>query len=213
MRAGLRRQRLGLQEDLGIRAVALGADQGHVCAEGCPQQQQGVADVVAIAEIRQLHLGQIRVVLADGHEVRQPLAGVVEVAQAVHHGHRAMLRQLDQGLVIEHPRDYGVTPARQVGGEILHRLPLAERAVLLIQIDAVTAEPGDADVEGNPGAQGGFLEQGDHALARQRLAVLFRIRLDRLAQRDQRLDLCLAQVAVFQKMLHRMFLFPARVRG
>ncbi|MNK82572.1 hypothetical protein D3C87_1023510 [compost metagenome] len=151
--------------------------------------------------------------LADGHEVRQPLAGVVEVAQAVHHGHGAMLRQLDQGLVIEHPGDYGVTPAGQVGGEILHRFPLAKRAVLLIQVDAVTAEPGDADVEGDPGAQGRLLEQGDHALARQGLAVLLRVGLDRFAQSYQRLYLGLAQVAVFQKMLHRMFLFPARVRG
>jgi hypothetical protein len=86
-----------------------------------------VAHVVAIAEIGQLHLGQIAVVLADGHEIRQPLAGVVEVAQAVDHRHRAELGQLDQGLVIEHPGDDGVTPAGQVAGEILHRLPLAER--------------------------------------------------------------------------------------
>ncbi len=56
-RAWLGRQCLGLQEDLGIRAVALGADQGDVGTERRPQQQQGVADVVAIAEIGQLHLG------------------------------------------------------------------------------------------------------------------------------------------------------------
>lgn len=80
----------------------------------------------------------------------------------------------------------------QVAGEILHRLPLAERPVLLIQIDAVTTQFGDADVEGDPGAQGGLLEQGDHALARQGLAVFLRIGLDRLAKRQQRLDLGLA---------------------
>ena len=100
-----------------------------------------------------------------------------------------------------------------VDHDLFRSVPLAERAVLLIQIDAVTTQFGDADVECDPGTQGGLLEQGDHALARQGLAVFLRIGLDRFAEGDQRLNLCLAQVAVFQKMLHRMFLFPARVRG
>ncbi|VXA87749.1 hypothetical protein AERO8C_50347 [Aeromonas veronii] len=212
-RPRLGRQCLRLQEDLGIRAVAFRADQGDVGAEGGPQQQQRVADVVAITEVGKLHLRQVVVVLGNGHKVGQPLTGVVEVAQAVHHRHCAVLRQLDQGLVIEHPGDDGITPARQVGSEILHRLPLAQRAVLLIQIDAVATQFGDTDVEGDPGAQGGLLEQGNHTLAGQRLAVLLWVGLYCFAQRNQRFNLGFVQITVFQKMLHRIFLVPVRIRG
>ena len=211
-RPRLGRQSLRLQEDLGIRAVAFRAYKGDVGAQSRPQQQQRVADVVAITEVGKLHLRQVVVVLGNGHKVGQPLTGVVEVAQAVHHRHCAVFSKLNKRLVIEHPGDDGITPARQVGGEILHRLPLAQRAVLLIQIDAVAAQLGDADVEGDPGAQGGFLEQGDHALARQRLAVLLRVGLHCLAQRNQRFNLGFVQITVFQKMLHRMFLVPVEIK-
>ena len=105
--------------------------------------------------------------LADGHQVRQNLAGMAEVGQTVDDRDRAVLRQvLDLLLCIGADHD-AVQIAGQNARGILHRLAAADLQVTVGQEQRLTAELIHAGFEGDAGAGGGLLEDHAEALALQ----------------------------------------------
>ena len=65
--------------DVEIRRVALWRGDGHVGAEQSGGQHEGVADVIAVADVGELQALAGAETLLQGEEVRDGLAGVLEV--------------------------------------------------------------------------------------------------------------------------------------
>ena len=102
---------------------------------------------------------------------------MVEVAQRVDYRNGRVFGKPLESAVIEHSCDNAVAPAREVLGVVPDSLSLADGAVLLIHVNAVAAESGDAYIKGNTGAERGLLEQGDDTLSLEPAAVVGRVLL------------------------------------
>ena len=76
-------------EQRGVGVVALGAREREVEAEAVRGVEPGVRHVVAVADPRDVLPLERAEVLAHGEEVGEHLAGVLQVGEAVDHGHSA----------------------------------------------------------------------------------------------------------------------------
>src|SRR4029453_16318403 len=131
-----------------------------------PGEQQAVGDVVAVAQVRQADPGKAALGLADGLEVGQGLAGVGVVGEGVDHWDAAAPGQALQALLGEGAQDDGVDVPRQDGGGVLQGLAPPELELGPGQGQRIAAELVDGDLEGDPGAGRGLLEdEGDRAAA------------------------------------------------
>ena len=153
-----------LQNLLG-RAVALGAGHGHAHAHLQAAHDQGVHHVVAVADKAQLQPLQGALVLPDGHQVRQHLAGVAEVRQAVDDGHAAVLGQSLHLVLAEGADHDAVHIPGEHPGCVLDRLAPADLGAFRPQHHGVAAQLVDAHLKADAGAGGGFLENHAQALA------------------------------------------------
>ena len=64
-------------------------------------QQQGMGDVVAVADVGQAASGELAELLTDGLQVGEGLAGVLAVGQRVHHRHLGRGREFRETLLTE----------------------------------------------------------------------------------------------------------------
>ena len=151
---------LGKVQNGRVRAVGIGAGDGHRHAALEAAHDEGVCHVVAITDVAQLQAGQLALVLPDGHEISQHLAGVAEVGQTVDHGDGGVFGQglhLFLGKGADH--DAITEPGEHPGG-VLHRLVAADLAVLVGEVNGVAPQLVHAGLKGDPGAGGALLK--DH---------------------------------------------------
>ena len=80
-------QLLGLGDDVGARLVGGRGCDFEFDAEEAADEQEGVADVVAIADPGEVDCAKVAFLLADGEEVGEGLAGVLETGHGVDDGH------------------------------------------------------------------------------------------------------------------------------
>jgi hypothetical protein len=118
-------------------------------------EHERVRHVVAVAHEGQLSAAQLAERFLEGKDVGQRLAGMIEVAERVDHRHgppSAPARQWSAGRR-SGPRCVG--PALQVAGHVLERLALGDRPVGAPRRPQLL----DGQLEGQPGAQRGLLEE------------------------------------------------------
>ena len=168
----------------GVRAVdhrllgllPLGRADADVHAGRHPGEEPGVAHVAgAVADERDRQAGEGALVLLDGQQVGEQLAGVVVVGEGVDDRHPGVRRHLlDRVLAVGAPHDHRGLPAehpRHVGD----RLALADAGQGAVDQHRVPAELGDAGGERRLRAQRRLVvDGGDGERAGERLRVVRR---------------------------------------
>jgi hypothetical protein len=153
-----------------------------------------VADVVAVADIREVEAGGGAEVLFEGHEVGQRLAGMLEVGERVDDRHARVGGHLGDGVVRVGAQHDHIHPALHVARHVGDGFALAQRRVGLIDEDGVAAHGVDAGLEAEARAQAGLLEHQHHLLGVEGMAVLARIALDVVAQLENGAHLGAGQI-------------------
>ena len=126
-------------------------------------EEEGVADVVAVPDVRQLEPLQLLLHFENGEEVGDHLGGVLEVAEGVHGRNSGELRELVHDLLGVDPCDDGVQVVAEYPRGVLDGLPAAELQFVGREIERVAAEPEGRDLEARPRPSGRLLEeQADH---------------------------------------------------
>ena len=116
------------------------------------EPHQRVADVVAVAEIREAHAFEPAEPLADRHRVGECLQRVREVGEPVDHRDRGMLgERVDLGLV-ERPDQERADEPREHERGVAVALAAGELQVGGRQVERHAAELGDPDLEADAGA-------------------------------------------------------------
>jgi hypothetical protein len=130
-----------------------------------------VAHVVAVSEVGDADACDGPESLPDGHHVGKRLAGVELVREAVDNGHLAVLgERVDVGLA-ERPDHYRVQVSREDDGGVADRLAAAELQVVRGEVEADAPELRDPDLEADPCASRGLLEDHPEGSAREERAV------------------------------------------
>ncbi|OIQ75215.1 hypothetical protein GALL_431160 [mine drainage metagenome] len=150
------------------------AGEGEVKAElaGCVQPRG--ADVVAVAGPHHLFPRNRAAMFFERHHVGHDLTGVGAVGQPIDDGNRGIFRHLLQRRLFKGADHDEIDIARQYAGGVGDGFAVAKLHVGARQHHGLPAHLAHADVEGNPCAGRGFLEnQRDHA-AGKRLIVIGR---------------------------------------
>ncbi|ERH02772.1 MAG: hypothetical protein J07HN6_00812 [Halonotius sp. J07HN6] len=145
-----------------------------------------MADVVAVADPRDLHVVEAAELLADRQQVSKGLAGVGVVSEAVDHGHVGVLREDFGVLVIEQPRHDPVDVAAHRAGGVFQRFAVTQLDVVGAHEDRVAAELRHPGLEGDPGARTRLLEEHAERLVGQSGVALAGLQIGR--QREQRVE-------------------------
>ena len=130
-----------------------GAD-AHVHARQRAAQQVGVGHVVgAVAEVGQAQARELALVLGDGHQVGEDLAGVEVVGERVDHRAPSWPRPSASSRSWPKVRQtIAATLALEDAGGVRDRLAAADLAGRPVDDQRVAAEVRDAGGEGDPGA-------------------------------------------------------------
>src|SRR5438477_12859054 len=118
-----------------------------------------MGDVVAVPDIRDGHAVKVRpLALADGEDVREPLARVRQIGEPIYHRNFAVPRELLDRLVGIDPQHHDVGHPSNDARDIGNALAATEAHFRRREVDAVPAELRRADVERKTRAQAGLLE-------------------------------------------------------
>ena len=155
---------LGKGQHLRVGLVVRRAGDGHLHPALQAPDDEGVGHVVPVADVAQLQPFQLALVLPDGHQVGQHLAGVAEIGEAVDHGDGGILGQGLHLLLGEGADHNAVTEPGEHPGRVLHRLVPADLAVLVGEVDGVAPQLVDARLKGHPGPGGALLKNHGQGL-------------------------------------------------
>ena len=168
----------GLVDDVELGGEAFGRGYGAVCAELRGGEHEGVADVVAVADVGEVKALCGAEALFEGEEVGDGLAGVLEVGEGVDDGDLRAGGDLGDGFVGVGAEDHDGHPALDVVGHVGEGFALAEGRLGLVDEDGVAAEGVDGGLEGEAGAEAGLLEEHDHLARVEGVAEVFGVVLD-----------------------------------
>ena len=159
--------------DLGVGHADRGAACNHVDPHDGAGVEQGVAHVVPVSEVDELLSAESSELLLDSDHIGQSLAGVLEVVEAADDGNRGVLAELIHHLVIERTvHDAVDEPAHDTGGVLDGLAVDAHLHLGFVDVERVSAEFGDRDIERDPGAGAGLLEDHRERLAFEGVAVM-----------------------------------------
>ena len=159
--------------------------------------------VVAVADVGERQAGEAALLLADRHQVRERLAGMRQVGERVDHRDAGSRREgVDAVLAEGAQHDRGHVPRQDLGG-VLNGFPAAELSRAGVDVDRVTAELGDRDVEGQPGAGRWLLEHERDGLRPGQRLVGERVLLAPVRVVEDCLELCRGEVVIHQEVLPR----------
>ena len=204
MAGGLSSERLCLRHDVALNLVADRRGDGEVGADQRAAENQGVRDVIAIADIGDFHPLELAEALVHCEQVADSLAGVAIVAQSVDHRHRGVPGQVEHVLVAEHTGHDRVDVTAQDAGHVTDRLALAEGDLARREVQSVAAQVQHGHVERYARAQAGLLENHPQRFALQirGISAPFPVGLERRRQIQQADQLLGSQVGQREKVLH-----------
>jgi hypothetical protein len=127
-----------------------------------------VADVVAVADPRDPHRGEVDAAFPQGEEVGQRLTGVLAIRESVDHRDRRVSSELGDRRVRIDPSHDAVDPQRQVARDVGHRFACPQADLAADQVHGAPAELDQADLERHARPERGFLEDQRARLAGQR---------------------------------------------
>jgi hypothetical protein len=123
-------------------------------------EHERVADVVPVAEVGDTHALEAFEALPDRHHVRQRLAGVELVREAVDDRDVGVGGELVDVRLLERADHDSVQVAGEDAGRVLDRLAASELEVTGSEVETRPAEVRDADLEADARPRRGLLE--DH---------------------------------------------------
>ena len=135
------------------------------------EDRQRAGDVVAVADVGEPQPVELAEALAQGQQVGQRLAGVVQRGQRVDDrdlGRRGQLGDRLVGAGADHDR---VDVAREHPRRVADRLAAGELHLVAAQDDRRRPQLGDADLEGDPRPRRGPLEDQRDAAAGERVGA------------------------------------------
>ena len=132
------------------------------------RQAQAARHIVAVADIGQIQTVSIPVRLRNRHQIRQNLAGMLPIRQRIDHWNAAVFGQLHQRLMRIDPRHDAVHIAAQNPRHIRNRLPLSQPHLIRRQVQAESAQLGNANLKAGPRPQRRLFKQQRDTLAGQR---------------------------------------------
>jgi hypothetical protein len=181
---------------------------------GSAGEQVGVRHVVrGVAEVAEGESGEPALALADRLQVGEQLARVEPVGERVDHRHRAERGHLlDALLLVRPPYDRGDL-AGQHPGDVADRFARADAGEPAVDRDRLAAEFGDADREGQLGAQGRLVEQQRDRLRAGERTVPVPVGLHRVGEVEHLDEFVRSQVVVAQEMSRHLQRPPARQRA
>ncbi len=168
----------------------------HVHAALEAADDNGVGHVVAVADVADLEALQLGLVLPNGHQIRQHLAGVAEVREPVDDGNGAVFRQILHLLLGKGADHDAVAVAAEDPGGVLHRLAPANLAYRIGEEQGVAPQLEHAHLKGYPGPGGVLGKDHRQGLSFQYLvgdAVLLVV-LELIRQVQDLMDLLPAQI-------------------
>ncbi len=151
-----------------LGAKPLGRGDGAVCAELRGGEHEGVADVVAVADVGEVEALGGAEALFEGEEVGDGLAGMFEVGEGVDDGDAGAGGHLGDGVVGVGAEDDDGHPALDVVGHVGEGFAFAEGRLGLVDEDGVAAEGVDGGLEGEAGAEDAFSKNMHHLRRRGR---------------------------------------------
>ena len=186
-------------ENLGVGPVALGRGDAQIEVEQTGGQQIGVAHVVAIADPGHGLAGDVAAVFLEGLKVREHLAGMQAVGEAVDHRHAGIGGEALERLVRVVADHHRIDHAREYARGVLHRLAAPDLGVLRRQEQRMAAELGHARLEGHARARGSLFEQHRQRAAGQR-RLSRRLALERDRVVDDAVDAVGTQIVQAEKV-------------
>ena len=120
---------------------------------------------MSVADKAQLQAAQAALVLPDGHQVRQHLAGMAIIRQAVDHGNGAVSSQVLHLLLGKGTDHNAVQIPGQHPGGILHRFSPADLQIVGAEEQGHAPQLIHAHLKGDPGPGGRFLKDHPQGLA------------------------------------------------
>src|SRR5215211_3818812 len=151
---------------------------------------EGVGDVVAVADVGDPDAFQPSELFAHREEIREGLAGMMLIGEAIYDGCLGGVGELLDLLVVEGADHDGVYVAGEDAAGVRGGLALAHLYLLRAQGEGVSAELVHPDLEGDAGAVGGLLEDHRERPAAQRAVgyarLLQRLYLDGLVENESR---------------------------
>jgi len=137
----------------------------HLDAGELPGDRQRASDVVAVADVGEAEAGEVATALAQGEQVRQGLAGMVERRQRVDDRHLGSAGELGDRLVGARADHDRVDITGEDACRIADRLATRELQLVSPQDDRSRAQLGNADLKGDPRPRRGLLEDESDAAA------------------------------------------------
>src|SRR6202030_1158535 len=152
----------------------------QVNAQPRSEVDQRVANVVAGAHVCELEATQSAEFLFQCKKIGKRLAGMKFVGKRVDHGDAGVRRHFLEDPLMVNASDYALDPELEVASDIGEGLPRAERGgrLRVVQENDGTTHALDADVEGDPRAERGLLENQRYEFAVERGGVTNRARFD-----------------------------------
>src|SRR3989441_3414080 len=182
------------REDFGVGLVTARAGRRDVHADNRGAEEERIAYVIAVPDVREFQLLERAPVLQDREEIRDALAGVLLVIEAVDHRHARILREFDDVLSPERPIHDAVHIAAQDSRGVGDRLSPSDLQIVRAQEEVVAAELRHADLKRHPRPGRSLFENHRQALTAERLVRLPRLRAG--------LDACRALAETHQIGLH-----------
>lgn len=190
---------LDLRQYLGAGAVlgVIRADHGHVHPDAAAAYHGGVRGVASpVPHVGDLEPLQLPLVLLDGEEVGEVLAGVIGLGHPVDNGNGGSRTDPLHGLLAKGPDHDGVHVLVQVLHAILQGLAPGELAPLYAVENRVAPQAVHPGLEADPGPQGRQLEEHYQRLVLHGVAVFPGVRLDLGGEVQYLVDLVLGQVEI-----------------
>ena len=165
---------------------------------------QRIGHVVAVADVAHIQPLNAPLVLAHGLQIRQHLAGVAEVRQAVDNRDAAHARQRFHFFLRKGANHDAVQIAAQDARSVLHRFAAANLQIAAGQEQRMTPQLVHARLKADARAGRGLLKNHAQRFAFEDVVLHagFGFRLQAVSEVKQLRDFFLAQVEELQQMLH-----------
>ncbi len=178
----------------------------HIKAKDLGGLQPSVADVIGITYPGHCFALDGTPMFDKGVDVRQDLAGVVFVGQAVDHGNARMRGKSLNDRLLESADHHDVNHARHHTCHVFDRLAARKLGVAPVQVDGDAAQLIHAGFERHPGAGRGLLEHHGQGAIPERLInfIAFEALFDPAGAREKMLQLLAGKVLELQEVTGRM---------
>ena len=195
-------RRFHLRDQVPVGIVTFGACDPDGEPEEPGRLHPGVGHVVSVTDVGDDDAVEVYLPLVEREEVGEDLAGVEPVGQPVDHRHAGVAREAHGELVIERPDHDPVDVAGEDPRHVLDRLAGADPDLAIGDEHRFPAQLRHRDLERQPGAEAGFVEDERQGLLGQLLVLSTRaeVGLELGRDREEPVDVGPGQIDKRQKV-------------